>query len=40
MKQIFNKYYIGVISVMLIILTSCNDLNQVPTGQFTDETYW
>jgi len=40
MKHIFNKYYTGVISVMLIILTSCNDLNQVPTGQFTDETYW
>lgn len=40
MKQIFNKCYFSVITVLLLILTSCNDLNQAPTGQFTDATYW
>ncbi|MDP4238654.1 MAG: RagB/SusD family nutrient uptake outer membrane protein [Bacteroidota bacterium] len=40
MIQKFKKYYIGIISIILIILTSCNSLDQVPTGQFTDATYW
>jgi hypothetical protein len=40
MKQKFNKYYIGIISIILIIGTSCNDLDQVPTDKFTDDTYW
>jgi len=40
MKQKIRKYYIGLVSVILILLTACNDLNQVPTGQFTDDTYW
>ena len=40
MKQKFRKYYIGIVSILLIFLTACNDLNQVPTGQFTDATYW
>jgi len=40
MKQKIKKYYIGALSMLLIILTSCNDLNQVPSGQFTDATYW
>ena len=40
MKQKLRKYYIGVVSIILLLLTGCNDLNQVPTGQFTDDTYW
>jgi len=40
MKQKFRKYTIGIISIILLSLTSCNDLDQIPTGQFTDETYW
>ncbi len=40
MKQKLNKYYIGIISIILVICTSCNDLDQVPTDRFTDETYW
>lgn len=40
MKQKFRKYYIGIISIILIIHTSCNKLDQVPTGKFTDATYW
>jgi len=40
MKQKLRKYYIGVVSIILLLVTGCNDLNQVPTGQFTDDTYW
>jgi len=40
MKQKLRKYYIGIVSIILVFLTGCNDLNQVPTGQFTDDTYW
>jgi len=40
MKQKLRKYYIGVVSIILLFLTACNDLNQVPTGEFTDDTYW
>jgi len=40
MKQKLRKYYIGVVSIILLFLTACNDLNQLPTGEFTDDTYW
>ena len=40
MKQKFRKYFISVVSLMLVLLTSCNNLDQVPTGEFTDATYW
>ena len=40
MKHKFVKYYIGVISITLLAITSCNDLDQIPKGQFTDDTYW
>ncbi|MBB3188660.1 RagB/SusD family nutrient uptake outer membrane protein [Microbacter margulisiae] len=40
MKYKFIKYHIGILSVILMILTSCNNLNQIPTGEFTDDTYW
>ena len=34
------KYNIGILLLMVIALASCNSLNQVPTGEFTDATYW
>ena len=40
MKQKLRKYYIVVVSIILLFLTACNDLNQLPTGEFTDDTYW
>jgi hypothetical protein len=40
MKQKFKIYNTGIIAFVLLILSSCNDLDQIPKGQFTDETYW
>lgn len=40
MKQKFKIYCTGVVAFVLLTLSSCNDLDQIPKGQFTDETYW
>ncbi|MDP4204964.1 MAG: RagB/SusD family nutrient uptake outer membrane protein [Bacteroidota bacterium] len=40
MRKKLKKYYIGIIPIILIFFTSCNSLDQVPTGEFTDGTYW
>jgi len=40
MKQKFRNYYIVILSIILLIHSSCNKLDQVPTGVFTDATYW
>lgn len=38
MKNIFK--HIKFIPVLLLLLTSCEDLDQAPENQFTDSTYW
>lgn len=40
MKMKFLKYSAGVASLILILLTSCNDLDLAPTNKFTEANYW
>jgi hypothetical protein len=40
MKKKFLKYSIEIICMMLILFTSCNDLDLAPTNKFTDLNYW
>ncbi len=36
----FLKYSAGVASLILMLLTSCNDLDLAPTNKFTEANYW
>lgn len=36
----FLKYSAGVASLILILFTSCNDLDLAPTNRFTEANYW
>lgn len=40
MKKINLKYIIVTYFIGLLALYSCNDLDQTPTGDFTDNTFW
>ncbi|KJF45268.1 RagB/SusD family nutrient uptake outer membrane protein [Draconibacterium sediminis] len=40
MKMKFLKYSAGVASLILILFTSCNDLDLAPTNRFTEANYW
>ena len=40
MKKIFLKYSAGIASVILILLSSCNELDLAPTNKFTEANYW
>ncbi|GHT63634.1 membrane protein [Bacteroidia bacterium] len=40
MKKKFLKYSMEIICMMLILFTSCNDLDLAPTNKFTDLNYW
>nr|WP_319510304.1 RagB/SusD family nutrient uptake outer membrane protein [uncultured Draconibacterium sp.] len=40
MKMKFLKYSAGVASLILMLLTSCNDLDLAPTNKFTEANYW
>lgn len=40
MKKKLIKYYTGVLSLMLLVLPACNDLDLAPTNKFTDLNYW
>ena len=40
MKKGFFKYYIGIFSLILVVLPSCNELDLAPTNKFTDLNYW
>ena len=34
------KYFTGVVSSMMLLFSSCNDLDLAPTNRFTDLNYW
>ncbi len=40
MKKKFLKYSAGVASLILILLSSCNELDLAPTNKFTEANYW
>ncbi len=40
MKKKFLKYSAGVASLILILFTSCNELDLAPTNKFTEANYW
>lgn len=40
MKKKFIKYGAGVLSAVVVLLTSCNSLDLAPTNKFTEENYW
>ncbi|MGQ8338335.1 RagB/SusD family nutrient uptake outer membrane protein [Sunxiuqinia sp. A32] len=40
MKKKFLKYSAGIASVILILFTSCNELDLAPTNKFTEANYW
>ena len=40
MKKSLLKYYTGVVFAVLLLSTSCNELDLAPTNKFTDLTYW
>ncbi|WP_372651192.1 RagB/SusD family nutrient uptake outer membrane protein, partial [Draconibacterium sp.] len=40
MKMKFLKYSAGVASLILILFTSCNDLELAPINRFTEANYW
>ncbi|WP_167618811.1 RagB/SusD family nutrient uptake outer membrane protein [Maribellus sediminis] len=40
MKMKFLKYSTGVASLILILFTSCNELDLAPTNKFTEANYW
>lgn len=40
MKKKFLKYSAGVASAILILLSSCNELDLAPTNKFTEANYW
>ena len=40
MKKTFFKYCAGLAGLLIVLLTSCNDLDLAPTNKFTEENYW
>ncbi|HCC50653.1 MAG TPA: RagB/SusD family nutrient uptake outer membrane protein [Porphyromonadaceae bacterium] len=40
MKNRILKYYAGAVGLLLILFSSCNDLDLAPTNKFTDLNYW
>jgi len=40
MRKRITKYHIAIVSMLLALFTSCNDLDLAPTNKFTDLNYW
>ena len=40
MKKTFLKYIAGFAGLLIVLLTSCNNLDLAPTNKFTEENYW
>lgn len=40
MKKKLIKYYTAILSLLLLVLPACNDLDLAPTDKYTDLNYW